>query len=300
MQLYYYQRRDRQSNFGDELNTWLWPRLLPNFFDDNATTRFVGTGTLLNQRLPERTHQANRVVIFSSGAGYESPLRQVPDHWQIYCVRGPRSAQQLGLPDKMAIADGGLLVNQCFQPVDAHACKGASFIPHIHHANYAQPEWELLCQGANIRYIDPRWPVEQVLQAIGESSVLLAEAMHGAIVADALRVPWVPIVTSPRILRFKWLDWCDSMGLPYRPQYLAPLADYPRYGRGLRSGLRTALHWGHLSLVDWGNQPFEAQLRRLEQVKAVEPCLSEGAIAQCRVAALLDRLETMGKAERAS
>ncbi|MEL6247965.1 MAG: hypothetical protein AAFR15_08110, partial [Cyanobacteria bacterium J06627_15] len=76
--------------------------------------------------------------------------------------------------------------------------------------------------------------------------------------------------------------------------------DYPRYGRGLRSGLRTALHWGHLGLVDWGNQPFEAQLRRLEQVKAVEPCLSEGAIAQCRVAALLDRLETMGKAERAS
>jgi succinoglycan biosynthesis protein ExoV len=117
-------------------------------------------------------------------------------------------------------------------------------MPHIHHATFAQKTWEPLCAEAEIRYIDPRWPVEQVLQAIGETQVLLAEAMHGAIVADALRVPWIPIITSPRILRFKWQDWCKSMALPYRPQVLPPvLRAYPRYGRGVKSTSRAAKHW---------------------------------------------------------
>src|SRR5439155_10040399 len=45
------------------------------------------------------------------------------------------------------------------------------------------------------------------------------ESLHGAIVADALRVPWVPlrIRRNPHTSPFKWEDWCSSMELPYGP-----------------------------------------------------------------------------------
>ena len=66
-------------------------------------------------------------------------------------------------------------------------------MPHIHNATAAAESWQRICQQANIRYIDPRWPIEEVLQAIGSSKLLLAEAMHGAITADALRIPWIPV-----------------------------------------------------------------------------------------------------------
>ena len=39
--------------------------------------------------------------------------------------------------------------------------------------------------------------------------------MHGAIIADTLRIPWIPISTRPSINTFKWLDWCESMELEY-------------------------------------------------------------------------------------
>ena len=254
MRIFYYQRGDRQPNFGDDLNRWLWPQLRPDLFkSDNhqsstpdrttADSIFVGTGTLLNNKLAGRLEPAKRVAIFSTGAGYEQPLRKIPSSWKIYCVRGPLSAKQLGLPPQKAIADGGLLVASVFTPTGSQPPSTDSFMPHIHSAVAASDSWQRICQQANMRYIDPRWPIKQILSAIKGSQRLLTEAMHGAIVADALRVPWYPMVTMPRIYAFKWQDWCASMALSYQPQHLPPLSSYPRWGRGLRSGAVAARHW---------------------------------------------------------
>lgn len=298
MKIYHYQRRDRQPNFGDALNQWLWPRLLPDFFDGDDSTLFVGTGTLLNHRLPERVARAKRVIVFSSGVGYERPLKQIPDHWQILCVRGPLSAKALGLPREKAITDGGILVNRCFYPT-AHRTHAYGFMPHIHHANFAQAAWQQICKTADVRYIDPRWPIEQVLTAISEVNVLLAEAMHGAIVADALRTPWIPIVTSPRILRFKWLDWCASIGVAYRPQYLSALEAYPRYARGVRSASRALRHEVN---VIWQTHCFETgeiqrAVERMQTVINSPPCLSKDGILRRLNTVLEEQLATV--AERA-
>ena len=46
---------------------------------------------------------------------------------------------------------------------------------------------------------------------------MITEALHGAIVADALRVPWMPVSSYHTILPFKWEDWCRSVGLAYAP-----------------------------------------------------------------------------------
>ncbi|MGB3293377.1 MAG: polysaccharide pyruvyl transferase family protein [Phormidesmis sp.] len=300
MRLFYYQRGDRQPNFGDELNPWLWPQLRPDLFgqdaQDESATVFVGTGTLLNNKLPARVGPDSRLIVFSTGAGYEQPLQQIPDSWQICCVRGPLSAQRLGLPPEKAITDGGLLIAKVFAPPAAQ--QGCSFMPHIHSASPAAESWQRICQQADVRYIDPRWPIEQVLQAIGSSQRVLAEAMHGAIAADALRVPWIPVITTPRIYSFKWQDWCASMNLPYRPHRLPPLADYPRWGRGLRSGWVAAQHWAGatvenaLATAQYGLFADPTAIaRRLSDIAKKRPYLSTDETFKARLDSLQSCLD---------
>ena len=208
MKLFYYQRPDKLTNFGDLLNTWLWQKLLPNFFDHDPSITFIGTGTLLNHLLPQRTTKAQKLIIFSTGAGYEKNLTAIPEHWKIYCVRGFLTAQKLGLPKSMVVTDGGVLIRRVFE-ASATKKQGFAFMPHIHHARYAGQTWQKICQEIGFSYIDPGWPVEKVLEAIAQTETLITEAMHGAITADALRIPWIPVITSARILEFKWHDWCS-------------------------------------------------------------------------------------------
>jgi hypothetical protein len=69
-----------------------------------------------------------------------------------------------------------------------------------------------------IEVVDPRWPVTSVIGAIAGATNVLTEALHGAVVADALRIPWVPVYAQHGHL-FKWLDWAASMELTYEPEF---------------------------------------------------------------------------------
>ncbi|HBB33127.1 MAG TPA: succinoglycan biosynthesis ketolase [Cyanobacteria bacterium UBA8803] len=262
MKLFYYQRPDKISNFGDALNPWLWNKLLPDVFDNDETTMFIGIGTVINNLLPIRIPSAHQIIIFSSGVGYEKGVPVLDNKWQIYCVRGLLSAQKLGIPEELAVTDGAILVRRLFKP-SGHKTHSFGFMPHIHHANYGGKLWESICSEIEFNYIDPRWPVEQVLTAISEVEILLAEAMHGAIVADGLRVPWIPIRTSPRILAFKWQDWCSSIEVQYQPKYLIPLLEvYPPVARGIRSSIQAASHW-----LSWVKQESFSALNQQWQDK---------------------------------
>ena len=53
--------------------------------------------------------------------------------------------------------------------------------------------------------------------------------MHGAIAADALRVPWIPVITNAGIPAFKWSDWCQSMELAYKPHRIYRLKRLEKY-----------------------------------------------------------------------
>ncbi|MDY6781913.1 MAG: polysaccharide pyruvyl transferase family protein [Cyanobacteriota bacterium] len=303
MKLFYYKRPDGVENFGDRLNTWLWPQLLPNYFDDDETTRFIGFGTLLNNALPRRIPKAKKAIVFSTGVGYEKPLTVIPGSWKIHCVRGPLSAQMLGLPQELAVADGAILARRLFQPT-AKKSTSFSFMPHIERAIQAGETWQKICEEIGFSYIDPRWSVERVLSAIDQTEVLLAEAMHGAIVADTLRVPWIPIVTSPKILEFKWRDWCYSVKLKYRPNYLASRLDsYPRYARGVRSSLRSFRHWGNSlqqnglqSLNVFQSAPSQSLAGQLLRVaKTARPQLSSEERIEQLTVELESRLSTIAQ-----
>lgn len=216
MKLFYYETRSHK-NFGDELNPWLWSRLLPEL-DNCPKSIFVGIGTLLNDTTLKLIEKAETVIVFSTGAGYGSSLRfRPPSNWQIYCVRGPLSAKRLNLPISLAVTDGAALLKRFFAPVgESERRYDFSYMPHFRHGDRAL--FKAVCKRAGIHYIDPVGEIETVIADISQSRVLISEAMHGAIVADTLRVPWIPVRTSPKILPFKWQDWCASVGLPYRYQ----------------------------------------------------------------------------------
>lgn len=227
MNLYYYQ--DPIGNFGDDLNPWLWPQLFPaplaHCFDDN--TLFLGIGSILNHKIAA---YPGKKIVFGSGFGYGSPPT-ITDDWRFFCVRGPLTAKLLGLPEQMAISDSALLVRELIEPAPKSGNTPA-FMPH--HVTTQHHNWRDVCESLSIRYIDPAAPVEQTIALIRQSSVVIAEAMHGVIIADALRVPWIPVRTRSGILEFKWQDWSSSLALEHKFEWLPPVWHYGHHARPKR------------------------------------------------------------------
>lgn len=217
MKLYFFRRNDGIGNFGDDLNAWLWPRVLGDVLDDDARVAFVGIGTLLNDALPERCGHPHLHIVFGSGVGYAQPLRLQPrETFRIEALRGPVSAQRLGVDPGLALVDPGLLLRRFAPPRDRPG-RGVGFMPHVEQAMANGPLWRRVCERARITYIDPRDPIEAVLDALGSIELLLSEAMHGAIAAEALGVPWIALRLSRDVLQLKWIDWCASLRLTYAP-----------------------------------------------------------------------------------
>jgi succinoglycan biosynthesis protein ExoV len=220
LQLYYY--RDPEGNFGDDLNIWLWSRLLPETVDvavpcptdgSIAPERplFVGIGSILDSGIPSNP----RKVVFSAGTHGSAPT--IDDHWDILCVRGPRTAEALDIPQSRALTDGALLVRTL---IDTSVEKKYPVAYMPHHVSTKMVDWERLANRAGFTYIAPTFEVDRILRMINATKLLITEAMHGAIVADALRVPWIPVQMHGHINDFKWADWCASVGLSYSPHRL--------------------------------------------------------------------------------
>lgn len=220
MKLYYY-KHSTCLNFGDDLNPWLFSKLLKGMLDDDENELLIGIGTLLNDKIP----CAPKKIIFSSGAGYGTGLPIIDDTWKIYCVRGPLTAKLLKLDKNLAIIDGAVLVRKLYKHDTNTKNRKYSFMPHISTASTGGALWRKVCEELDFGYIDPRGETEKIIKDIKSSEVLITEAMHGAIVAETFRVPWVPVVTNNEIFPFKWHDWCSSIGLEYEPVKLLPLWD---------------------------------------------------------------------------
>lgn len=217
MKIFYYEAA--HGNFGDDLNKWIWDRLIPEKESFGAGVYMSGIGTILADWMPKH----ERWVICSSGTGYGWPAIDMNSpNTRVAWVRGPLTAQALGLPPEAAVTDGAILLASLpeYTPLPAGERSGAIFIPHK--SAFLAGNWEGVCKAANVRLISPQEDTDFVLQAIRRSSLVLADSMHAAIVADTFRVPWIPVKTSPEINEFKWLDWAMSMEVPYEPVELPP------------------------------------------------------------------------------
>lgn len=222
MYLYYYKHGKDVKNFGDDLNPWIWDKLLPGLLDDDKRIILIGIGTLINDQIDYLLPKESFKLVFSTGVGYGNGLLpHIDEKWKFYCVRGTLSARELNLPGNYALADGAILIRTVVDNTYTKKTK-YSFMPHIEQAIGSGERWKKVCEEIGFVYIDPRSDTEIVLQKICETEILVTEAMHGAIVADAMRVPWIPVTSHKKILSFKWDEWCMSINKEYSPKEILP------------------------------------------------------------------------------
>lgn len=202
MYLYCYRRR---PNFGDALNDVLWQKFIDVRLETEPTSGdvFVGIGTLLNEHLPV----AKRLHIFGSGLGYGKVSPESMRSWEVHFVRGPLTAKSLSLDPGLAISDPAILLHRT-ENLDRAKDIQCSFMPH--HSLDSQ-RFKDLCEEIGINYISPELPCDEVVDQLLRSDKLICSAMHGAIAAEALRIPWLPVVTHGAILESKWHDWAGSL-----------------------------------------------------------------------------------------
>jgi len=105
-----------------------------------------------------------------------------------------------------------------------------------HYESLERGNWVEACRQAGITLIDATEPVEKVLSQIQGARLLITEAMHGAIVADALRTPWIGAKPIYGGHHKKWLDWAGALDLDVRLNDLKPSSVLEYYisktGRG--------------------------------------------------------------------
>ncbi|MDE1157508.1 MAG: polysaccharide pyruvyl transferase family protein [Neorhizobium sp.] len=203
------------GNFGDDLNLWLWDFLLPGLGDVHPDVLLVGVGTVLN---PVLLPKGQKKLVVGSGYGYgEAPDIRDPE-WDVRCVRGPLTAAKLGLSAEMGIVDPAVMITDMAEFQNLPKIHEKTFVPHWESAEFGM--WPAVCEPAGLTYLDPRGEAKAVIRHIAQSKMIVAESMHGAILADAFRVPWVAVSTSRSINNFKWNDWASSVGTTYNPRYV--------------------------------------------------------------------------------
>ncbi len=238
MRIHYF--HDSYGNFGDDLNLWLWPRVLPGASPDGPDPLLLGIGTVLHARLPREPFK----VVLGAGVGYgELPL--VDERWRFYAVRGPGTAAALGLPPELAITDSAALITDLVPP--GRRTGRVAFMPH--HISRPMFDWRSFCNRLGLTFLDPWASVDRTLAQMAASRCVISGAMHAAIVADALRIPWVPIAGYEHINAFKWQDWTASLRMDYAPVHVPALHDQHRNAPHIRLAdyVRHSLRTGQLT-----------------------------------------------------
>jgi succinoglycan biosynthesis protein ExoV len=256
MQIVYY--KDPIGNFGDDLNELIWPLVLPPDIRDAPNAVLVGIGSLLDhRRFVDIDLDRKRVYVLGSGAAY-GRLPPSMENWIFLAVRGKLTARLIGQP-MASVTDSAALLARLPDLVPPNLASGAAgrgeilFMPH--HCSVSNSNWPAAAAQAGMTYVDPQWRPERILEHYGRARMVVTEAMHGAIVADTLRIPWIPVIISPQVSVFKWRDWASSLDLPYRPVALPPSArletmKYDRITRLTRASGSTVAHVGAADLAD--------------------------------------------------
>ncbi len=225
MALHYYKDfgiKHGARNFGDDINPWFLPRLFRPEIIQSDRICLVGIGTILNDLNAARIDHFDRKVVFTTGVGYGKVSPPFDDLWDFACVRGPRSAELLGLAPDVGICDGAILLSDIYPAKPQSAREGVVFIPHFLTGRFCGIGLRRICHDLSIGFLTPDVPFETFIETIRSARLVITEAMHGAIMADALRTPWIPVQFLQH-QKFKWQDWFASIELPYENRVLRPV-----------------------------------------------------------------------------
>ena len=261
-------------NFGDDLNEWLWPKLIPECLHPDDGWVFLGIGTVLTERRNSRILQRARgVAVLSSGSWSDGTCPLPDERWHVYGVRGPETARRMGLPPEKVVGDGAYLLANYFPAVAESRRQGVGFIPHHRSEDYM--DWKKVCELAGVRFISARQPVDDFVAQVSGCSSVISEAMHGAIAADVMRVPWRAVSYAPNFQEQKWLDWGASVGV--HPQFHALPQVYNSmvsYGRGFENRVKRALAATGVKSRKWSVLPVSRRSASIDDVHRLAGALS--------------------------
>lgn len=225
MAIFYYSDFSRvhsSSNFGDDINPFLLEKLLTPSLIVRDDVCVMGIGTLINDENINALRRFARKLIFSSGVGYGSFTSELDASWDVICVRGPKTAETLGLEPEKAVCDGAVLLSNYFDVIpDSKRQTSVIFIPHIKTHWAAGEELRKVAKRVGMTYLPPDLPANDFINRVANAKLVVTEAMHGAILADTMRVPWIPVGLHEHN-RFKWADWMSSIGVDYHCNSISP------------------------------------------------------------------------------
>ena len=294
------------KNFGDALNPIIFNKLLPNFFNDDSSVDFFGIGSIIGFDMVKEARrlgidfaeEAKQKIIFSSGfTSAYATLPEINHSYDIVCVRGPLTANALKIKNNLAVTDGAALLREFNFPTPKKQYK-VSFMPHWE--SEMKYPWEKLCQEAGVHYVSPTTEPMQVIEDILKSEMVIAEAMHFAIVADTLRVPWIPVKAYQTIDNFKWNDWTLSLSMVYDTTMLKPLFNNHNYiSHSFRKKVNNKLKLPHavFDIFAKGYMSYQesflrsATVNQFKNFAKAKSYLSKDSVFNEKVDTLLEKLE---------
>lgn len=198
------------GNFGDDMNDWFWDDIFPEFREIGHNRTMFGIGSILWKRNIE---QFDRVLIMGSGTGVGVLPDALPRDTKIGFVRGPKTAEHFKLDPHLAISDPAICITRTQAFVirpDHHG--DTVLIPHCGTATMPI-DWDGVAKRAGMRLVSPSDDSKSVISNIAGAGLVITESLHGAIIADAFRVPWIAVAMRPNFNSFKWHDWAGPLGV---------------------------------------------------------------------------------------
>lgn len=157
-----------------------------------------------------------RYLVCGAGAGFgQPPDASDKERWRIAFVRGRKTAAMMRISEELAISDPAVVIPRLTRFPARRGTRGTIFIPHCHSDASPIYDWKRICARAGIDHVSPRRDSHWVIRAISSATRVITESMHGAIIADAFRVPWKPVSLVEKFNPFKWDDWGDGLNIKF-------------------------------------------------------------------------------------
>lgn len=203
---------DGHPNFGDDLTPQLLPRLgFVPLYREPRHASLVGVGSLLEFLPRDWTGSI-------WGTGLMDDAAHALPQAVVLAVRGPLTAERIGLRDEPAYGDPGLLVGR-------HIARPASdgriaVVPHGHHRGHERLARLTEHAGDAARTVNVHQRAIPAVRQIASARAVVTTSLHGLVTADAYGIPayWTTLDPPLGGGDFKFRDY-EAAVTPGRTRY---------------------------------------------------------------------------------
>lgn len=192
------------SNFGDDINPWLFKTISNQTCHWKNTNGFhlLGAGSIAS-----KSTKKSAII----GSGFLSPEQRSKFEKPFHCfsLRGKLSSELIKLNPQF-FGDPVSLINLLL-PIVTKSSDLIGYIPHVTRLN--STEVREIAKLDDVKIIDVRRNPIEVVKDIASCGKIASQSLHGLIVADAYQIPsaWVHPSTEMIGQDFKFKDYFTSM-----------------------------------------------------------------------------------------